>query len=132
LADRLIAHLKRPSGGVVETSGATTDPQFDLVAPPWAGRFAQAALLPAYQQVQVQVALEAFTKSLERLRQYDTAGLVKSERAVAFMLDVANQFGDGSVQRPATPPDRGLAGIYRRVVRPGMTERELLEAIAGG
>ena len=80
--------------------------------------------------MQVNKAREAFETSLERLRQYDTARLVKSERAVAFMLDVANQFGDGKAQPPVSPPDRGLAGIYRRVIRPEMTEQDLLLAVA--
>ena len=79
---------------------------------------------------QVKLAREAFEKSLARMQQYDSAALVKSERAVAFMLDVANQFGDGSVKRPAQPPDRGLAGLYRRTLRQGMTEQALLQAIA--
>jgi hypothetical protein len=130
LAGRLIAHLKRPSGGVDDKTGVALDPQFDLVADPWVKRFREAALTPPYQKAQVNTAREAFNNSLGRLRKYDTAGLVKSERAVAFMLDVANQFGDGSVQRPAKTSDRGLAGLYRRVFRLGMAEQDLLKAIA--
>lgn len=130
LADRLVAHLKRPSGGVDDKTGVALDAQFDLVADPWPKRFREAALTPPYQKAQVNTAREAFNNSLGRLRKYDTAGLVKSERAVAFMLDVANQFGDGSVQRPAKTPDRGLAGLYRRVFRLGMAEQDLLKAIA--
>ena len=130
LADRLVAHLKAPFGGVSETSGVTTDPQFDLTASDWAQRFRQAALYTPFQIAQVNKARDAFGNSLARLRQYDTADLVKSERAVAFMLDVANQFGDGHVQKPPTGPDKGTAGLYRSVFRPGMTEQELLAGIA--
>ena len=130
LADGLVAHLKKPFGGVGEKTGITTDPQFNLIASPWAERFKEAALQLAFQKVQVNLARVAFENSLARLRHYDNAQLVQSERAVAFMLDVANQFGDGRLQRPPTPPDRGLAGIYRRVFRQGMTEQDLLEAIA--
>ena len=43
--------------------------------------------------------------------------LVTSERGLAFMLDVANQFGDG-----------GAHSIATTVARPGMTEAAFLEA----
>ena len=46
------------------------------------------------------------------------------------MLDVANQFGDGFTLRPANLPDRGVAGLYRRVLRPGMAEQDLLQGVA--
>jgi hypothetical protein len=130
IADRLIAHLKKPSGGVDEKTGITTDPEFDLITPPWTERFREAALHTEYQRVQVNKAQQAFETSLERIRLYDTARLVQSERAVAFMLDVANQFGDGKAQLPVSVPDRGLAGIYRRVIRQRMTEQDLLQAVA--
>jgi hypothetical protein len=131
LCQDLLAHLKKPNGGVVPQVGSTTDPRFDLISAPWIDRFRAAALVTRYQQVQIVTARKAFNDSLDRLRIYDTAGLIKSERAVAFMLDVANQFGNGASQRPAAPkPDRGLAGLYRRVLEPGMTERQVIEAIA--
>src|SRR5262249_53978657 len=130
VAGGLIAHLKKPAGGVVESTGVTTNPAFDLTATPWTDRFTEAALLPAFQEVQVKTASAAFENSLAKLRQYDTAGIVKSERAVAFMLDVANQFGDGRVQRIPATPDKGLAGLYRRIIRAGMEEMALLQGIA--
>jgi hypothetical protein len=129
-SDGLIAHLKKPSGGVNAKTGASTDPAFDLVASPWKERFKAAALQLEFQRVQVDTARAAFKVSFDRLQQYDTAKLVKSERAVAFMLDVANQFGDGRVQKPANQPDLGLAGIYRKVLRQGMQEQDLLQGIA--
>jgi hypothetical protein len=130
VGDALIAHLKKPSGGVDPKTGVAGNPAFNLIASPWPDRFRQAALHPPYQATQVRLARAAFENSLDLLRQYDSAGLVKSERAVAFMLDVANQFGNGSVKRPAQPPDRGLAGLYRKTFRDGMTEQDLLKAIA--
>ncbi len=129
LADYLLAHLRKPHGGV-SVSGTATDSRFDLITPPWPQRFREAAFETEFQKVQVNTALAAFETSLEQLRQFDTAGLVKSERGVAFMLDVANQFGEGGVRKSSNGPDRGLAGIYRKLLRPGMTERDLLQAIA--
>lgn len=130
LAHRLLAHVKKPSGGVDNKTGKATDGEFDLVAKPWPARFQEAALHLPFQRIQVNLANEAFEKSFDKMRQYDTAAVIQSERAVAFMLDVANQFGDGSVTRPSSTPDRGLAGLYRRVFRPGTPEPALLQGIA--
>lgn len=117
LADALIRHVSRPNGGVVYTSGHSVDPRFDLVADPWVGRFRRAALHRKFQLVQIDVAVEAFNRSYRNLRAY--AAEIRSERGAAFMLDVANQFGDG-----------GLRRLYQNVQRPGMSEPDLLEAVA--
>ncbi len=44
---------------------------------------------------------------------------IRSERGIAFMLDVANQFGDG-----------GLKKLYQHVHQPDMKEFDILDAIA--
>ena len=62
-------------------------------------------------------ALRAFTASYRRV--LTLAPDVRSERGAAFMLDVANQFGDGDLRR--------ICDVVRR---PNMTEMDLLEAIA--
>lgn len=117
LAQRLIAHTARPLGGV-DGAGGTTDPEFDLVNEPWLSRFKGAALEPRFQRAQAQLAVEAFTTSLARLQKY--APQLKSERAVAFMLDLANQHGDG-----------GARSIYQTVSGGGAfaDEAALLAAI---
>lgn len=117
VADGLLAHLRKPNGGVDPKTGQTTDPAFDLVADPWPARFKTAALSTAFQQTQLNVALTAFRNSSRQLRSY--APDLASERAVAFMLDVANQFGDG-----------GLRQIYNVVHQAGMSETDVLDAIA--
>jgi hypothetical protein len=101
LGDKLIAHTSKPHGGTAE-QGKTVDPAFDLVQDPWLTRFREAALDPAFQRVQVTAAVAAFDTSLTRLRAY--APQLKSERSVAFMLDLANQHGDG-----------GARGIFQAV-----------------
>lgn len=116
LADGLIAFAAGSNGGV-SASGVTTDPRFDLVADPWVGRFRRATTQMEFQRAQVDAALRAFTASYRRV--LALAPDVRSERGAAFMLDVANQFGDG-----------GLRRICTMVRRPGMTEMDLLEAIA--
>ena len=117
VADALIAHCRQPSGGVDPKTGDTVNPSFDLVAEPWVSRFRQAALTARFQQVQVQAALAAFEASYESLRRF--APDIQSERGVGFMLDVANQFGDA-----------GAARLYAGINRSGMSEMDILEAVA--
>ena len=117
LAQSLIAHTRKSNGGVDPSTGESNDPTFDLVQEPWVGRFRQAARSRTFQSVQVQTALAAFSRSRDRLKQ--VAPALQSERGIAFMLDLANQFGDG-----------GASNIYRAVQRDGMPEADLLAAMA--
>jgi peptidoglycan hydrolase-like protein with peptidoglycan-binding domain len=95
VADGVIRHTAKPRGGT-DATGKTVDPKFDLIKDPWLSRFRAAALDPALQCVQVKTANAAFDASLARLRKFAPA--LKSERAIAFMLDVANQHGDGGAR----------------------------------
>jgi hypothetical protein len=117
VADALIAHTRSLSGGVDPQTGLSTSAAFDLVQGTWLSRFRTAALVMRFQQVQVQTALVAFESSYRALRQY--APEIVSERAVGFMLDVANQFGDAGTKK-----------LYRSLQQPGMAETDLLEGIA--
>lgn len=112
-----VAHIKLPGGGVNPESGETTNPAFDLVKEPWVSRFHQAALFKPYQQVQVKTALEDFAGSFKRIHSY--APQLTSERAVGFMIDLANQFGDA-----------GAHGVYQSVAQGGVPVEELLQAVA--
>jgi hypothetical protein len=116
LVQGLLAHVGGYRGGVDE-HGRTTNPDFDLVENPWLGRFKRAALPRELQVGQVICASDAFYRSLEKLRHY--APMLKSERAIAFMLDLANQHGDG-----------GARNIFEHVFRPVLTESELLESVS--
>jgi peptidoglycan hydrolase-like protein with peptidoglycan-binding domain len=117
IASGLIAHTAKTVGGV-NNLGQTTDSKFNLTAEPWVGRFRQAALNRNLQQVQVREAVDAFTKSFERLRGF--APQLKAERSVAFMLDLANQHGDG-----------GAKSIFNKVAVAGLSEPALLQRIEG-
>lgn len=117
LASRLIAHTQKLKGGIDPATGLTTDSAFDLISEPWVTRFRQAALFKPFQKVQVQTALDDFSDSLKIVQAY--APELTTERAVGFMLDVANQFGDG-----------GLHSIYDAVAQSGMLIGDLLQAIA--
>lgn len=111
----LIAHTARAQGGLTH-AGETIDPHFDLVREPWTRRFEAAALRREFQRVQVDTALAAFAHSLARVRLF--VPQLCSERAIGFLLDVANQHGDG-----------GLKSIVEKVSTPGCSERDLLVAV---
>jgi hypothetical protein len=114
--DGLLAHTARPNGGVDPATGRTVDPRFDLIAEPWRSRFERMGRSRVLQKAQVETALEAFRASLDRLR--TDAPDIQSQRGFAFVLDVANQHGDG-----------GARSIYRAVARPAMSEGEILAAM---
>jgi|SRR5579864_964675 len=116
LVTNLLQHCAPPSFGV-DSHGQTTDPAFDLVNEPWLGRFEAAGLDRDLQRVQVDLAVSDFQSSFRTLQGYAPA--LASERAVAFMLDLANQFGDA-----------GARHVYEEVSQPGMSEGDLLSAIA--
>jgi len=117
LADSLIAYTGKANGGVNPATGITLNPAFDLIATPWRDRFERATLQLKFQTVQVATATTVFQQSLQRIRAY--AQDIVSERGIAFMLDVANQFGD-----------TGLKKLYQNVYRAGMKEYDILDAIA--
>lgn len=104
-AQGLLAHIRKPNGGVDPASGTTTDPDFDLIYEPWVSRFRAAAAFVPYQTVQVATALADFSQSYLRLRQYATD--MTSELSVGFMLDLANQYGDAGAKSIWTKPLRG-------------------------
>jgi peptidoglycan hydrolase-like protein with peptidoglycan-binding domain len=117
VASGLIAHTQQPGGGIDPITGLTTDPAYDLINDPWVGRFRAAALWVPFQQVQVQAALNDFRSSLAQIEQY--APQLNTERAVGFMLDLANQFGEG-----------GAHSIYQAAYQAGMPVSDTLQAMA--
>ena len=116
VAGGLLTHVRQPNGGV-DSAGGSTDPAFNLTSAPWTSRFQQAALSPVFQSAQIQTALAAFTRSLVRIR--SDVPEVRTERGIAFLLDVANQFGDA-----------GVSHLCDAARRPGSGESDLLHSIA--
>ena len=116
VAQGLLAHTGGAGGGVDSVTGLTMDSRYDVIAEPWRSRFLTAGRDPVFQRAQVVEALAAFNASAERIRQ--SMPLVTSERALAFMLDVANQFGDA-----------GANAVAAAVMTPGMTGSAFLAAV---
>jgi len=115
LAQGLLAHTAKPRGGT-DVSGCTTDPRFNLTREPWDQRFVTAGHAIPFQRVQIDVAIDDFTRSFLRL--HTAAPQIRSERGIAFILDVANQHGDA-----------GARAIISTVQRPGASEADLIDAI---
>ena len=111
----LLKHVSLQRGGT-DPLGETLDPQFDLVREPWLGRFRESARQLAFHKIQVDLALAAFRKSFEMVA--TSAPELKSERAIAFMLDLANQHGD-----------TGAESIYKKVKVQGASEAQALAAM---
>jgi len=116
VAQALLRHTRRPDGGL-NPAGHTADPAFNLIEEPWLSRFRAAASDRAFQAVQFNAALAAFGHSLDVIRR--AAPEAASERAVAFLLDVANQFGT-----------TGAARLCQACRRPGIGESDFLSAVA--
>lgn len=114
--DGLLTHTARPNGGVNPGTGETLDSRFDLIREPWKSRFESMGRDRTMQKVQVETATAAFRASLAQLQ--GEAPAIGSQRGVAFLLDLANQHGDG-----------GARSILRKVSKPGMSEAALLEAV---
>ena len=121
LADGLLTHTGGINGGVDRMTGVTKDKKYDLIAEPWRSRFLEAGRDPVFQRAQITDALAAFTTSAQRIRQ--TMPLVVSERALAFMLDVANQFGDNGAQ--------SVVSTVMKTLKTGASEGDFMAAVGG-
>jgi len=115
VASGLLTHTAKMKGGV-DAYGRTTDPEFDLVNDAWSARFVEAGRDQTWQKGQVTEAITAFRESCKVIRACAPVG--RSERAVAFLLDVANQHGNG-----------GLQNICATCGAPGLSEAALLSAV---
>jgi hypothetical protein len=122
--NKLAAHLNKVRGGTRgkrssagdPAPGETTDPAFDLIREPWTGRFRKALLNRRLQALQLKAAIKAFAKSRDNINNHMPK--LTSELAVAFTIDLANQFGDPGARKIY---DKAVAAI------PNGTERQILE-----
>jgi hypothetical protein len=121
LAQGLLAHTDGINGGVDAITGETNDSQYDLIDEGWQERFQAAGREPVFQRTQILTALNAFSLSAQRIR--TTMPMVKSERALVFMLDVANQFGDAGAQ--------SIVSKLMKTLKAGASEGDFLAAVGG-
>jgi len=114
-AKGLLRHTSLPNGGV-NSLGQSVSPVFDLVNDQWSERFIEAGSDPVWQRTQIAEAISAFRTSASAIRA--VAPVARSERAFAFLLDVANQHGNG-----------GMRNICIKCSHPNQSEGEFLLAV---
>lgn len=110
----LLAHTAKPKGGVTPL-GQTTDAAFDLVNDIWSFRVVAAGRDTIWQKTQISEAIAAYRESYHVIR--TCAPAAHSERALAFLLDLANQHGNG-----------GLRNICAKCTTAGVAEAAFLQA----
>jgi hypothetical protein len=111
----ILDHTAKQNGGV-DASGYSVDPDFELTKDPWKARLLALGASPAMQRVQLDLASEAYSNELTTIAA--TAPEIRSERGLAFLLDLANQFGPGRI-----------AQHYKTVAQPGTTEPAILKQL---
>ena len=113
--DAILDQPAKPNGGV-DARGNSVDPDFDLTKDSWKSRLLALGASPAMQRVQHALATEAYRNQLTAI----AAGApgIRSERGLAFLLDLANQFGPGRI-----------AERYKSAAQPGTSEAEILKQL---
>jgi hypothetical protein len=81
----------------IEQKGTSADAEFNLTEEPWISRFKQAAENPALEAVQLAAFTDVYLKYLDELR--SIAPIVRTERGIAFLLDIAYQMGVTSANK---------------------------------
>jgi hypothetical protein len=112
LAAQLLDHTAKDKGGV-DSNGKSTDPRFELTDQAWVDRFEKAANTPKFQAVQLNFAYDDFHAALHQLS--ERAPNIRTERGIAFMLDLVTQSGPNSTYR-----------MFKKVTSSQMPESEVL------
>jgi hypothetical protein len=93
-ASDLLEYTAKPNGGV-DAHGAAVNPAFELTREPWKSRLQALGASAAIQRVQLNLAQQSYENLLRQLRR--ELPVAASERLVAFLLDLMNQFGPSRV-----------------------------------
>lgn len=112
--DSILDCTAKPNGGL-NPQGFALDPAFELTKDPWKARLESLGRSLPMQRVQLEVAAATYHAELDRIHSFAPE---ISDRASAFLLDLANQFGAPRVEQH-----------YKEASKPGVTEPELLKAL---
>ena len=118
-AGKMLDHISTAPKFGVDDNGATTKPEFDLIRAPWDERFINAGKKIVFQKKQVELGLVDFSEIVTFVQRYSSEK-IKSQRGIAFMVDLSNQFGRGD-------DDSGAKGIYNKVKDAATDEPDLLQ-----
>jgi hypothetical protein len=111
----ILDHTAKLNGGV-DARGNSVDPAFELTKDPWKSRLIALGASPVMRRVQIDLASEAYLSELTAITTSMPA--IRSERGLAFLLDLTNQFGPGRI-----------AQHYETAAQPGTTEAEILKQL---
>jgi len=111
----LVDYTATANGGL-NARGWAIDPAFELTKDPWRIMLVTLGASQPMQRVQLELASETYSVELARVTAY--AGSDTSERVVAFLLDLANQFGPARVEEQ-----------YKRAAQPGVSESAILKSM---
>jgi hypothetical protein len=111
----ILNHTARPNGGA-DAKGNSIDPDFELTKDPWKSRLLALGASPAMQRVQLDLASDTYLNELPEMAA--SAPNIRSERGLAFLLDLANQFGPGRI-----------AEHYKTAAQPGTIEADILKQL---
>jgi hypothetical protein len=95
----ILDYTARPDGGL-NAEGWAIDPAFELTKDPWKTKLLKLGADPEMQRAQFHLAASSYQAQLQRIESW--AEGPKSERLLAFLLDLVNQFGPGRVARQFT------------------------------
>lgn len=102
----VLGYTAKPDGGL-NAEGWAADPAFELTKDPWKTKLLKLGADTGIQRVQFGFASSSYQAQLDRIQSW--AGGAKSERLLAFLLDLVNQFGLSRVSRQfATLAGSGL------------------------
>lgn len=113
--DAVLEYTAKVNGGL-DAHGFAVEERFELTRDPWKSRLEALGSSLAMQRVQLALAAEAYSAERKRVTAY--AGETASERTVAFLVDLTNQFGPGRVEQH-----------YQEAARMGAGQEETLKAM---
>jgi len=116
MGDRSVVDYTATPNGGIDADGWAKDPAFELTKKPWKSKLQALCADPAIQRVQTSVASTAYQTQFDRIQAWP--GPPKSERLVAFLLDLGNQFGPGRV-----------AQQFAALVTTGADESEIMQKL---
>ncbi len=112
---RILDYTGKANGGL-DAQGFAVDEAFELTRDPWKSRLEALGSSLPMQKVQLDLAADSYRAELKRVTAY--AGETASQRTLAFLIDLTNQFGSARVEQH-----------YREAARGGAERGEILQTM---
>lgn len=108
IGDAAILDYTGKANGGLDAQGFAINEAFELTRDPWKTRLEALGSGLPLQRVQLTLAVESYRAELQRVTAY--AGEAASERTLAFLIDLTNQFGPARVEQHYKEAARASAG----------------------